>query len=387
MVLLEMVSGAGRRGYQLLLESVWRRAQRAGLELGEHRPVSASALCQARRKIEPAALRELVRDAAARFERDHGTRHRWHELRVLAVDGSRFTTQRSRSLAEAFGVPSGGFCPQVSVSTLFDVISKVPLDVSVSPTPADERDELIEEHLELLGEGDLVVLDRGYPSFEVLCYLEGSGAQWAVRVPVRSGFPAVADFVARGATDGDVEITVPAEYRVSGVPPIRARAVRIERAGGEPIVVLTSLSRESFGVAQIEELYHLRWGVEEYYKLTKAEYLTSHSFHARNPEGVEQEVYCVALFVSITRHLMAAAAAENDVAYAQVGQKRAMLAVADHVLELLMLDDASELLELISTLAREITRRLEPVRLPRSCPRRRFRPQPKWTAKGRRGGA
>ncbi len=387
MVLLEMVSGAGRRGYQLLLESVWRRARVAGLELGEHRAVSASALCQARRKIEPLALRELVRDAAARFESAHGAQHRWHGLRALAVDGSRFTTQRSRSLAEAFGVPTGGFCPQISVSTLFDVTSKVPLDVSVSRTPADERGELIEEHLELLGEGDVVVLDRGYPSFEVLCYLEGSGAHWAVRVPVKSGFPAVTNFVASSVTDCDIEITVPAEYRAKDVPPLRARAVRIERAEGDPIVVLTSLPRGRFGVLQIQELYHLRWGVEEYYKLTKAEYLTSHSFHARSPEGVEQEVYCVALFVSITRHLMAAAAAENDVPYEQVGQKRSMLAVADHLLELLLLDDASELLELISTLAREITDRLEPRRPGRRHPRRRFRPQPKWTAHGRRGGA
>ena len=40
----------------------------------------------------------------------------------------------------------------------------------------------IERHLEHLCEGDVVVLDRGYPSYETLCYLEGSAADYAVRV-------------------------------------------------------------------------------------------------------------------------------------------------------------------------------------------------------------
>ena len=386
MLLLWMSADGHRRGYQLLLESFWLEAERSGLALPTEEPVSAAAFCQARQKIAPQAIRTLLHVAAERFEEHFGTEHRWGGRRIVAVDGSRATTQRSPALFARYGGPAGGYCPQISVSTLFDLVSRVPLDVSVGPYGSDERSELIEQHLEHLREGDVVVLDRGYPSYETLCYLEGSAADYAVRVRVKSGFPAVERFVAGGRRDGVIEITAPRDYGVSGLEPIRVRAVRLSRGDDEPLVVLTSLRHRDFSRARIEELYRRRWAIEEYYKLTKGEYLGHKGFHGRSPDGVEQEVFAQALYISIARHLMAAAAHEHRVPYEELVQKRGMLLTAQRLVDLLLLAGESEALTIIDRLCRAIAGRRERKRPGRSSPRRSYKPAQRWGPRGKRRG-
>ncbi len=385
MLLLSMVGDAGRRGYQLLLESFWHDADRVGCELPTEQPVSAAALCQARQKIDPHAVRSLVHLAAAHFERHFGQEHRWLGRRIVAVDGSRATTQRSQVLFERYGSPFGGHCPQITVSTLFDLVSKVPLDVAVGPYGTDERKVLIEEHLEHLREGDVLVLDRGYPSFETLCYLEGCPADFALRVRTAHGFPAVTRFLESGSVDAEIEITLPAEYRTRGIAPIRVRAVRIERTDAPPIVVLTSLGRTDFSVAEIGELYHRRWAIEEYYKLTKGIYLGHRGFRARSPDGVEQEVFAQALFIAISRHLMAAAAAQCRVPYEELSQKRGMLTTAQRLTDLLLASDPPKAIDLIDRLCLWIASRRAPPRPGRRFPRRSLSRPSRWGLKGKRG--
>ena len=385
MLLVSMAANAGRRGYGLLLERFWSEARTAGLDLPTERPVSAAALCQARQKLDAEAVRALVWRAAERFEGDWGERHRWRGLRVFAVDGSRANVQRSEALWERYGGDSKGGCPQVLLSTLFDVVSKVPHDVAVAPYGSDER-QLLLGHLDRLRAGDLLVLDRGYPSFEVLCHLEGRGLDFAMRVRTQSGFPAVTRFVESGRRDGRIEITVPQDYRMKDVPPVSVRAVRIERRGAEPMVVLTSLPRRRFPIKAIRELYAMRWRIESYYQVVKGGYFGQGQFHAKTPDGVEQEVYAQALLVALSRHLMAGASATHAVPYEEVGEKAALLAVADDLTRLLLTQRPADAAALLEHLLDRIARHRVKPRPGRSYPRRSFKPASKWHARGKRGG-
>jgi len=384
-LLLRMVADAGRGGYQLLLEHFWHEAARAGLELPTQRPVTASALCQARDRLDPAALRHLVHVAAARFEDEYGAEHRWRGRRLLAVDGSRFATQRSDALRQRFGAPAGGHCPQVSVSTLFDLVSKVPVDVAIDRFGSNEREALLREHFTHLAAGDVLILDRGYPSYDVLTRLIASPAHYVVRVPVSSGFPAVADFVASGARDAEIEIAVPRDYGKTDLSPLRVRAVRIDAPETGPTVVLTSLPREEVDGAAVNELYRLRWEIEEYYKLVKSNYLGQGQFHSKKPAGVEQEIYATALFVSICRHMMAAAARVEEVEYAELGQKRAVLAVARDITCILLHTQPKDARRILLDVCRAIALRTVRPRPGRHYPRRSFRSPSRWIAGGKRG--
>ena len=97
-LLLYMAADAGRHGYQTLLDLFWDEAAAAGLELPREHPPTAPSFCNARKKLQPEALRAMLRAVAAAVIAHQVPR--WRGLRVLAVDGSRLSVQRSDALWE-----------------------------------------------------------------------------------------------------------------------------------------------------------------------------------------------------------------------------------------------------------------------------------------------
>jgi len=389
MLLLFMAADAGRHGYQILLDAFWDQAQSAGIELPCERAPAAASFCNARKKLRPQALRSMLRTLAAGLLARQATR--WHGLRVFAIDGSRLSVQRSRELWQSCGSPIGGGTPQVQVTTLFELFAEIPLDVDVGPCASAERVQAA-THLDCLGPGDLLVLDRGYPSFALLRDLERRGLHFAVRVPCASTFPAVLQFLASGHSDAQIEIAPSWEFlRVHRGPcqPLRLRAVRLRGPDGTPTVILTSLPSKEFSRADVGRLYRRRWRIEEHYKLLKSEHFGQRQFHAKSFAGVAQEIYAQALLLVVARALAAAALdpprAPTLRPSTRIHVKAAIAAVARHLVELLLRRDTDRLAILVVRLHDQIRRRLQPPRPPRACPRRSFKPSSKWHAHGRRG--
>jgi hypothetical protein len=144
------------------------------------------------------------------------------------------------------------------------------------------------DHLDVLRPGDVLVLDRGYPSHEVLRILLDNGIDFLVRVPAAHSFEAITDFRASGGDDYRVMIP-PAKDARRGEEAIELRAVKLTNPKGEDSFYLTSLRRAHFTRVQIAELYRLRWQAEELFKLEKSVYLDQRQFHAKSALGVRQE--------------------------------------------------------------------------------------------------
>lgn len=380
-----MVADANRRGYEPVLDAFWDEALAARLTLPQAERVSGAAFCKARRKIPPGAIRTLVHRVAAVSESRFGQRMRWlNDRRVFAVDGSKINLQRSKALADAYGVPAGAYCPQLLLSTLFNLISKVPHDAVVAPFAASEREHLL-CHLDHLRPGDVLVLDRGYPSFELLSTLLARGIDFVIRVPTSHTFRAIDDFIASGGNDYRLLIAPPQAGPARAADPIELRALRVKGPHAEPTVLVTSLRQVECSRKQVAALYRERWQIEEYYKLIKGDFLGQRQFHSKSPAGVEQEVFAVALYVGITRCLMAAAAPRNGVPYASLSPKSGTLGLAAYVVRLLLTSDADALCQLLDRLLCRIARTRYRKRPGRHHPRRSFKPHPKWGPQGRRG--
>lgn len=385
-LLLYMAASGGQHGYQTLLDLFWDDAAKSGFELPCDKPPTAPSLCNARKKLRPSAVRSMLRSVArAVIERQAP---RWRGLRVLAVDGSRLCVQRSKRLWQECGGPTGGGTPQVQITTLFELFSELPLDVDVGPYRASEREQLL-SHLECLDRGDLIVLDRGYPGFGLLKTLRERGIHFVVRVPTSSTFPAVERFLASRRCDREIVVDPSRDYVCAhpGVEhePLRLRAVRLKTPGGS-VAILTSLPRKRATRKHIGELYRLRWRVEEYYKLIKSDHFGQRQFHAKYLAGVRQEIYAQALLVVLMRSLAASAThpqAELG-ARSTIHVKSTIALVARHLLDLMWSDD-DQLNVLVQRVHEHVRRRYRPPRPSRSCPRRSYKPYPRWHAHGRRG--
>jgi hypothetical protein len=381
-LLLFMVGDAGRRGYARLLESFWDQAHVQGVPLASVEPVSAAAFCQARRKLRPEAVREALHRVADEADRRFGVTRRWKGRRVLTVDGWRVQVQRSEELFGRFGRIRRTVNPQILVSTLVDVVSKVPHDVVFAPFQTGERDLLLAS-LDRLRAGDVLVLDRGYPSFDVLHELRERGVDVVLRVPSRHTFKAVLDFLASGRLRGAIDIPASKDSKHRGAAPVRLRALRFAGADGVPVVLLASLSATVAAPGEVRGLYRMRWTIEEHYKLLRSRYLGQQQFHAKTARGLAQEIYAQELFVAVSRYLMLLTADQRGATYEELSQKAGVLALVDHLVALLLPGPATptRLRRLIDRIARV----REPPRPGRCFPRRSFAPRARWTPSGRNG--
>lgn len=380
-----MVADAGRRGYELLVSRFLDEAG-GGIDRADG-GFSGPAFCKARRKMPPAYMRWLLHRTADAFDARFGAGLRWlNGRRAFAVDGSKFNLRRHGGLRAAFGVPDGAHCPQMLVSTLFDVVAKVPHDIVAGPYASSERSHLL-EMLDRLRTGDVLVLDRGYPSFEVFCALTDRGIDFAIRVPSSCSFKGVDDFMQSGGTDYRVLLLPPAKGALRGREPVEVRAVLIRGpGGGEPTVILTSLRKREASRRALAGLYRMRWEVEEFYRIGKSDYAGQGQFRAKSEDGVLQEVTALALFVGACRYMMAMGAGRAKGGYASLSAKTGILATGDYLVRLFLESDPERLEKCLARLLARIVHVTYPKRPGRKYPRRSLKPAPKWGARGRRAG-
>ena len=378
---LYLVADAGRSGYKVLLSSFWDECRSHGIELPREEAVSAAAFCKARRKIKPDAFRALLNLAAEKFYAVHGEQFLWKGSRVLACDGTRISTQRGKDLSESLGEPTPGACPQIQVSTLYDVLAGLPLDLTVGPYTSNERADLT-SMLGHLKPGDILVLDRGYPSSRLIEELTARGIQFLI--PVKSSFKAVMEFVSSKGRDRTVHIS-PNMRIASGAQSLKLRAVRRPRKNKDGCVVfVTNIEQSRANARELDQLYAMRWKIEELYKIQKGTYLGQGQFHAKNVEGIHQEVYAFALFVAITRGMMAKVERAFGIRFEDISQKAALLALASYVTRIFVDPCDKNSIKNIQHLVDRMSQHLDPPRPGRQYPRRSFKPLSRWTRTGKR---
>lgn len=377
-LLLFMVGDGRHRGYREMLEAFWDSAHVAGIQLPSDVPVSAGGFCQARQKLAPGFLLKLLRAANERFDQCFPTEARWRGRRLLAVDGSHMTLQRSAQLFHAFGSAEDAYNPQARVSVLMNVCSGVPIDVAVDRYQASERHILTEGHVDHVRHGDVILLDRGYPGFNEFRALLDRGADFVARVSVTGSFAPVMEFAAGTKTEAMIELS--SADRSHSIP---VRIIRSRRDDSEPVILLTTLrDRDGYTRRDIEHLYHMRWDAEEHYKAVKSDYMAQGQLHARSANGVRQEIFAIMLFHALSRLPLAHAAEQEDVPFRELSTKAASIGTSEFLLRLIFHGHNSSEhwgRQLAARLARS---RVKP-RPGRSFPRRSFKPRLRWGPRGR----
>ena len=235
------------------------------------RVVTKSAFSQARQKLKAEAFMELNGVQVSYFY-THFPYQTWLGFRVLAVDGSTAQLPATPDIVAHFGL--WGDVPLARVSQLFDPLNKVTIEALIGPKDQGER-EYAAQHFILIGQGDLVLVDRGYPAFWLFALILSRQAHFCARVSV-GVWNVVDQFVASGLPEQIVALcpcsTAQQDCLARQLPthPITVRLVRIELDSAEIEVLITSLLDPArYPYAVFKDLYHQRWPVEEDYKVIK----------------------------------------------------------------------------------------------------------------------
>lgn len=227
------------------------------------RLVSAQAFSKARKNFSHLAFAALNTRLLALVQ-DHLPVPLWHGLRVVAADASKLqlflqdATGRRVREAIAFAL----YLPGLEMTLAAKLYS-----------PSTGERQMLFEHLECLAPGDLLVLDRGYPSRWLIAHLTQQGIPFCMRAD-DSGFSAVKAFLRSTLPETVVALRAAdavdcADYECASTP-TTVRLVRVVTPNGRVHVVITSLlDATAYPAEGFADLYHSRWRIEEAFKRLK----------------------------------------------------------------------------------------------------------------------
>lgn len=272
------------------------------------RGVTKGAFTQARAKLNPWAFKRLNEVAVNSFY-DGAEYYVWHKMRLLAVDGTRLVLPNHPTVAQEFGVHQFG--PKADSprslamgSLLYDVLNLISIDSQIAPYASSERD-LLMQHLDQVKRGDLLLLDRGYPSFWLLFLMKAKGIEFCVRLK-EDWWLKVKDFTDSLEKERIVTFTLPKKdkARLKDFPnmldtEITCRLIKVELENGEKEVLCTSLTDEqTYLYEEFEQLYHYRWNEEEAYKLLKSR-IELEDFSGKTARAVKQDFHAKVFLMTL----------------------------------------------------------------------------------------
>ena len=208
--------------------------------------------------------------------------HVWKRHRLLAIDGSTLNLPAHDTTREEFGEMGVGCNADVKrsmarISICYDVLNLVTLDARIDRFDVSER-ALLKEHLSAVSfkKGDILLADRGYPSIALMYSLQRMGIAFCFRMQ-ETKWKEVERFKASGDSSREVVFELPQKDKrlqdqwLCTENTVRCRLASIELDNGEREILCTSLLDEkTYTNADLKELYHYRWNVEEGYKLFKS---------------------------------------------------------------------------------------------------------------------
>ena len=263
-----------------------------------------SAFVQKRMKINPAVFKYLSQVIIKNtYTESNTTIKQFYGFRILSVDGSKLTLPNTEELKKEFGESKNQTdtgVVQARISVLYDVLNLLVLDSEMDNLKRCER-TLALRHSIQWKKNDLIIYDRGYPSYDFKYEHIKAEIDYLIRVKT-SHSKIVQCFVDSGEKSIVTEIYPQEKHSFIGKDynknsPLKVRLVRIDLPSGEVEVLMTSLlDSEKYPTKIFKELYFMRWGVETFYDELKNK-LKVGCFTGYSKISILQDFFC-AIFIS-----------------------------------------------------------------------------------------
>jgi len=309
-----------------------------GSELLEFLPpscsVTVSGFTQQRDKLLPETFKALLTDFNARVK----TYESFKGFRLLAVDGSKLSISYNPKNKDSFFKTKRNTkgSNRLHINALYDVLNKVYLDAIVQPGRKLNENQAVVQMINqsTLNKKVILLADRGYESYNTFAHLIEKEWKFLIRVKDVNSKSILSSFDLSDSGEFDRIITRiftrkrtkevlsnPDVYKTmfSNGPfdfidnnknlfyPMTFRVVRVALGDGSFQCFVTNLDADDFTLAEIRELYHLRWGIETSFRDIKHK-LGLKYLHSKKVEHIIQEVFAKMVMYNfcsiITSHVM-----------------------------------------------------------------------------------
>ena len=291
--------------------------------------------CRARCKLDLAALRGLVVEAAQQLQEGADSSWLWHGLHAKLIDGFTFTMpdtpENQREFPQQSSQRPGAGFPIARACVVLSLATAAIHDLNLAPYEGKETGEsaLLRGILGGLKPGDVAVFDRCLGSFMMLAILRLGGVHFCARLHQRRP----GDFrqgQRLGRDDHLITWTRPkrpawmSEQGYEQIPEtltLRELRFQVTVPGRrtETLTVVTSLTDpDAYPKEDLAELYGFRWNAELDIRDIKQTLGLDH-VRCKTPDMVRRELWVTLLAYNLVRKLIATAAAVHAKPPRQLG--------------------------------------------------------------------
>ena len=328
---------------------------------------SKQAFSKGRQRILPEAFLELHKKSVEFFynEADYET---YFGHRVLAVDGSKINLPYNSELLDIYGSQkSTNGLIQSLVSCLTDVMNNVIIDGIMAPFDSSERElakQNITNSVNMLTDNDIILFDRGYPSSELMQFLDKNGGKYIMRCN--------ATFLGKILkTHIENDFVTTHKFVKSGMT-LTFRVVRFPISAGATEILMTNILDE-FDIADFKQLYNLRWGIEKTYNCIKNKFELE-SFSGTKPICILQDFYANLMLYNALAMVMY----ENNKELAKKGdtetkyiyktnENQAVNKIRENLIKAVITENEFERARLFTKIRKQLQKEVVPVRPNRMC--------------------
>lgn len=276
--------------------------------------VTSSAFVQQRSKIKPNVFRELL----CNFTDSFPVNKLYKGYRVIACDGSNLITL-SNPKDEKYHfnyLKNAKPFNKSHINALYDVLNCTYIDAIVEPGYASNERKALMAMMSRYTKDipSIVIADRGYEAVNLYAFFEENGFKYVVRAKENNVISMLKKCKLDYKHDFDYTFDLQlinsrrksilgqtTKYKYvdkrffdylneEGFYPIKFRVIRILLGENSYEYIFTNLAKEEFSVAEIKELYNIRWGIEVGFRDLKYT-LGLVNLHSIKAKHIEQEIF------------------------------------------------------------------------------------------------
>jgi DDE family transposase len=275
---------------------------------------TASAYCQAKKKVEPEMFvhlsKVLCEDFYALYGADEEVKG-WHGRRLLGGDGTYLNLPDTPELRAQFSVHEnqhpGDKSQQVQALgvVLHDLLNDLGVASALAPSHSAEKSLLLEGVWSATQSGDVLVFDRNSADYTIIAKANKDGLDVIIRCP-RQSFSVVNDFFKSAELERLVRLGVPQSAKTHRyvkehelAEEIEVRLLKFKLENGEEEVLLTTLCDQlEYPRQEFYEVYGWRWRDETFYDRIK-NIFELERFSGESETSIKQDFYGVIFLANL----------------------------------------------------------------------------------------
>ena len=222
--------------------------------------VTASAFRKKKIKVEPEQIKNLNDKILDYIYQNNESQNK---KRIIATDSTLVYVSKEVE-SDKLSIGNNNSCKIMQLNILYDIESQLPIDYRSDKRGSDKK--TLENQINSLKKGDILVMDSGYLKFSLVGFLIENGIDIVLNLPTDGDLKCIKKLKKTKWNECMYDLDVGDNKYVK----VRIVKYKLNTEKGDIVkYIMTTLNKDEYPIEYIKELYHKRWDIEVHIRYDK----------------------------------------------------------------------------------------------------------------------